>query len=435
MNLVDEKCRVDATTASYRWLHDKIQSLTSSGTYSTNPTLMHEFSILTCPEDMKEEPTYERYPIEIRKLEHFGIKSGEIGNLLTYAQRLGNSKPSIYCRGSIPRKVGAKMELYEYPPGEKKWDIEADIDLILPQEPFAKTPVVTFWNETTRVISDPRYRTTTIQKLRVTSIPSLEEFEEVTPPYDLEVYRTEANLLQAISALYPASPVIRFFIDDTQQIKAELVLFSSNNSNAFNPRVIGTRAYANAINEIKNHVGETYPIRINPLAYSYMRTFKPESTLIEVMKKWKTDTEVILSQNPHDNAVTLSSVTGLKPWEDFTRYIGLVCLSINNVTQRDITILSQYPLESIYQLGRSGLLSLMLQTAIFLEKKQIVKKLCDMYIEAIKQSQTPQTPYFEKLLDVRSQTSKQFTGNEIDYNQLAQLIINMKPECFETQSS
>ncbi|HOU76097.1 MAG TPA: hypothetical protein PK957_03165 [Candidatus Dojkabacteria bacterium] len=341
---------------------------------------------------LENPPPAKITPIDIKLLQEIGVDTNQIYGLLSMNQFAeGSETAPIYSRGSLARTVLKKLDPnYEIPVGSYEFSSEkSDIDVTLSQK--AKN-LFRDWG-TLISLPDPRYGTVIAQRIRC--LPP----NEFGDKYDVDRFKvsgeTEIHNLQILHAFFPWDPVIKFYTENNQ-LRAELIRFKEESPYIFDPQKLGMHAYTNASNYIAKQMHN--PDMIDPLIIHQIRATRPDLALLQAMKDWTQNVETELENKDVNNPAT---PVHLSPkLDEETRLLSLTSLSAVNSMKRNIATFEQNPPRAIYYLGSTGILSLALQSAMFLGETELIIRICDLFIKAL------------------SSTSDQAQTNSVEFHQL-----------------
>lgn len=304
----------------------------------------------------------------------------EVRKLLIQAQEYGDDDPSIYAYGSLARTTCARLYAlgYKISKGEREFSPDSsDLDIIVPE-------VLTSDPSMQRRESSMCIPTSSSQTLEELGLIVLKENLRPAvpgPKLDISVLRTSLkssiHRLNLINYLLPGQPIIKFWLDQDNNIRAEGIVITQTSDFAYNPEIIGMRAFSNAINTIAREIADSNPtdMKIDGKIMSPVLTIfqhRGEKVLVSRFKAWD---EAILSKRSHlDTKLRIE-----------TRSLALASVNVINNARRNLGIFRQNPEKTIFYLGQSGLLSLILQCALFItpHADDVIEEMCQIFISAI----------------------------------------------------
>lgn len=352
---------------------------------------------LAVTQEYAEPPeTYEMNVAPDQIIEILGIKPElleRIEEFLHKARSLGDDDPTILNYGSAARTVRKAVDPnFLTNPHYSEFDPDrSDLDLFVPEVLTAAFGI----RESTMTQPDPRYSVSLLRWVKIlqgVSDPHRDRFELFT---HLTAKGSEVHPLHLIHLIVPDRHFIRFTLNDTGGLEAtsiEIVQDSPQLLDRYDPEHAGIRAYGMAIYNLATETEEQQILRIA----DRMTQLHPEKLLEESLATW-TDSAVDLHQQGiNDVEVPKTLLKGLPEFDETSRGLAMKALRIMISAERSYeALVEKTPEETIWLLGRSGLLSLILQSGLVLGNHMMdtVGKYCRLYISAMERTQDPSNPY------------------------------------------
>lgn len=389
--------------------------------------------------DLNTPPDTERFEVDNKSLQAtLGIDLDRIKRYLTKARDYGSSSPRALCFGSAAREIAASgCSDYDIPPTQRRFNPEtSDFDLVLP--PKALDNPIFAKHETTWTTPDHRHPSTLLRSIRL-----IEDDTTANDRYHLFAYKThpESTIhpLQLINLMIPQEPLIQFELTEEDIIEAQIIVIKrqeggpTTTTDPYNPENVGIRAYSSAINDIADTVTSSDKAEDeHPIS-----AFQPAKALLEPLKEWS----YIASRQEEKRDFP----------EDFrtlTRELSLRALNIVLAAERNYEYFKNNPQASIEILGKTGLLSLIFQSCLFLGYKpqDILGKYSRLFMDAIETLSPEEKAKFSKVTDstsYRHLSKQRFPNGDLPitspyYNQYADLglrIAQLNPEIFDSNNN
>lgn len=366
----------------------------TQGTYSP------EIDNLVPLSGFENEPPHIEVSVPIEYLvNEFGVDTNLIMKYLRESIAMGVNDPSVFCLGSVAETVNAKYKLTGNDSilAKKFCKGVSDIDIVVPSE---LADHLGFTKNSSGQVSVNPYSGIGIYWHSLVDAPE---------GYDVHTYRvaqgTRMDPLYAMNfRIIGGRPFIRFTFNSDNNLIASLIQITDKDVilSALDPSINGVRAYKYAISYLADMMTHEYE---DTSILDGIFKSKPHLGLANRLEVWTKMIEKLYRRyDPIQRPVSNWR------YDIETRQLGEVARSIVFAADRLFPYFEKDPEKAIYLLGSTGILSLIMQSALILGNRpcDILSKYVHLYYDAMKKSSNPKSKYYLLLAGARFVVDKTF---------------------------
>lgn len=377
-----------------------LNDLLASARQPTHGAYSPEIQRLVPLSGFESKPSCIEVPLSIDYLvSKFGIDPNLIMKYLRESIAMGVSDPYVFCLGSVAETVSAEIRFANNNPifAKKFRKGISDIDIVVPTELVNHCG---FTKNSSGQVSVNPYNRLGIYWYSLIDAPK---------GYDVHTYRvaqdTKMDPLHAMNLrIMGGRPFIRFAIDSDKKLIASLLQIKDKDVTlgALDPSINGVRAYKHAMFYLADMMAdENYDRDILEVIFKG----KPHLGLVNHLESWTR-----IAENLYGRYSSIQRPISNPTYDIETRELGEVARSIVFVADRLFPYFEKDPEKAIYLLGSTGIISLIMQSALILRNVpcDILTKYVNLYYDAMKKSSSPQSKYYLLLTGARFVVDKSF---------------------------